>query len=83
MCLFGYNVGMKFMTNGTLSGETIGLLQRALNALNRGGPERELLAVDHCFGGRTLAALIRFVAARGAAGEARLLRAIAALRGAR
>lgn len=73
---------MKLAPVGTLNEEAIGLLQRALNALNRGGPGHKLLAVDRCFGKRTLAALIRFLSARGAAGEARLLKAIAALRGA-
>jgi hypothetical protein len=66
-----------------LSEEAIGLLQRALNALGRDGSGHELLAVDRRFGRRTMAALIRFLAARGAAGETRLLEAIAALRCAR
>jgi hypothetical protein len=74
---------MKLTPIGTLSEEAIGLLQRALNALGRGEAGQELLAVDRRFGKRTLAALIRFLAARGAAGETRLRMAIAALRGPR
>jgi hypothetical protein len=74
---------MKFMSFGTLTGDAAGLLQRALNALNRGGPDDALLAVDRRFGKRTRAALARFLAARGAAGEAMLLKAIEALRGPR
>ncbi len=63
--------------------EATGLLQRALNALNRGGADHELLAVDRRLGHRTLTALADFLAVRGAAGQARLLKAIAALRGTR
>ena len=74
---------MKLIAYGTLNEEATGLLQRALNALGGGGPDGEPLTVDRHFGRRTLAALIRFLAAHGAGGEARLLRAIAALRGAR
>lgn len=53
-------------------------LQRALNAFARGtGLPR--LKVDGRPGRRTLAALVRFLAARGAEGETALGRAIAAL----
>lgn len=74
---------MKNMTFGTLNEEAIGLLQRALNALGRGRPNHTLLAVDRRISWRTRAALTDFLAARGAAGEILLLKAIAALRGAR
>jgi hypothetical protein len=74
---------MTLIVAGTLDEEAIGFLQRALNALGRGGPGHELLAVDRRLGKRTRAALTRFLATRGAAGETRLLCAIAALRGAR
>ena len=58
----------------------IRLLQRALNALTRGtGLKR--LAADGRAGHRTFAALIRFLAAHGPAGEARLVRAVRALVG--
>jgi lysozyme family protein len=56
----------------------IRLLQRSLNALGRGtGCPR--LAVDGRLGRRTVAALARFLAARGAEGEVALVRALAAL----
>ena len=56
----------------------IRLLQRSLNALTRGsGVSR--LAVDGRLGRHTVAALARFLAARGREGEARLVRAMRAL----
>jgi lysozyme family protein len=53
-------------------------LQRSLNALGRGTGVRRL-KVDGRLGRRTVAATIRFLAAREAEGEAALVRAIAAL----
>lgn len=53
-------------------------LQRSLNALGRGlGMPR--LKVDGRLGRRTAAALARFLAARGAEGEATLRRALTAI----
>jgi lysozyme family protein len=58
-------------------------LQRALNALNRGACDYADIAVDGRIGPATLAALDGFLARRGAAGEAVLLKAIEALQGER
>ena len=60
-----------------------GFLQRALNALNRGGRDYPDLAVDRRIGAQTLAALTGFLKVRGAPGEAVLLKALDALQGAR
>lgn len=67
--------------SGTFDQEAIGLLQRALNALNRGGPDHRPLTIDRRIGGPTLAALSDFLVTRGAAGETMLLKAVATLRG--
>jgi lysozyme family protein len=61
----------------------IGFLQRALNALNRGQADYPDLAADGAVGARTLAALDAFLARRGKAGEAVLVKAIDALQGER
>ena len=58
-------------------------LQRALTALNRGGRDYADLTPDGNAGPRTLAALDGYFAARGAAGETVLLRALEALQGER
>jgi len=58
-------------------------LQRALNALNRGATDYPDIAPDGVIGTRTLAALTAFLKGRGARGEAVLVRAVDALRGAR
>ena len=58
-------------------------LQRALNALNRGGRDYDDIAVDRLIGARTLAALDAFLRKRGAQGELVLLKAIESLQGAR
>ncbi|MGN6277171.1 MAG: glycoside hydrolase family 108 protein [Sphingomonas sp.] len=60
-----------------------GFLQRALNALNRGASDFADVRVDGVIGAKTLAALDGFLACRGAAGEAVLIRAVDALQGAR
>lgn len=60
-----------------------GFFQRALNALNRGGSDYADIAIDGAVGPKTLAALDAFLARRGAAGEAVLVKAIDALQGAR
>ncbi len=60
-----------------------GFLQRALNALNRAARDYPDIAVDRSIGPRTLSALDGFLAARGAAGETVLLRAVEALQGER
>lgn len=60
-----------------------GFLQRALNALNRGARDYRDVAVDGVIGTKTLAALDQFLACRGVAGEAVLVRAVDALQGAR
>ena len=64
-------------------GVAVGFLQRALNALNRGASDYADLAVDRRIGGGTIEALKAFIARRGAAGEAVLLKAIEALQGER
>jgi lysozyme family protein len=58
-------------------------LQRALNALNRGARDYADIAVDGQVGPGTLAALDGYLAARGRAGEAVLLKALEALQGER
>lgn len=60
-----------------------GFLQRALNALNRGGGDYADVPVDGRIGAMTLAALDAFLRVRGGAGAAVLLRAIEALQGER
>ncbi len=60
-----------------------GFLQRALNALNRGGLDYPDLAVDRSIGSATLNALKGFIACRGASGEKVLLKAMEALQGER
>ena len=61
-----------------ITGIAIRRLQRSLNALGRGtGIAR--LKVDGRLGRKTVAALIRFLAARESEGEAALVRAITAL----
>lgn len=61
----------------------IRFLQRALNALNRGGTDYGDIAGDGALGPQTLAALDRYLETRGAGGEVVLLKAIEALQGAR
>ena len=61
-----------------ITGIAIRRLQRSLNALGR-EPGLPHLKVDGRLGRRTLAAFVRFLAARGCEGEARLVRAIRAL----
>lgn len=60
-----------------------GLLQRALNALNRNQKDYPDLKVDRTVGAKTLAALAAFRALRGRSGETVLLKAIEALQGER
>lgn len=60
-----------------------GFLQRALNALNRGGRDYADLRIDRTIGPATLGALRAFARARGAEGEAVLIRAVEALQGER
>lgn len=60
-----------------------GFLQRALNALNRNARDYPDVAVDRQIGPATLSALDAFLAARGPAGEAVLLKAVEALQGER
>ncbi|WP_375422185.1 glycoside hydrolase family 108 protein [uncultured Sphingomonas sp.] len=60
-----------------------GFLQRALNALNRGAGDYPDIATDGRIGARTLAALDAFLARRGEAGEAVLVKAIEVLQGER
>lgn len=60
-----------------------GFLQRALNALNRGGRDYPDVAADGRIGPRTLAALDGFLAVRGKAGERVLLKAVEAMQGER
>ncbi|MEO5867687.1 MAG: glycosyl hydrolase 108 family protein [Sphingomonas sp.] len=60
----------------------ISFLQRALNALNRGGHDYPDIIVDGHGGPATLGALDAFLARRTPGGEAVLVKAIEALRGA-
>jgi lysozyme family protein len=60
-----------------------GFLQRALNALNRGAADYADIAIDRRIGQATIAALAGFIARRGAAGEAVLVKALEALQGER
>ncbi|MEH3047015.1 glycoside hydrolase family 108 protein [Sphingomonas adhaesiva] len=60
-----------------------GFLQRALNALNRGARDYADVVLDGRIGMQTLAALDRFLATRGEAGEEVLLKAVEALQGER
>ena len=61
----------------------VGFLQRALNALNRGGSDYSDVPVDRRIGDRTVAALERFLARRGKDGEKVLVKAPEALLGER
>lgn len=61
----------------------IGFLQRALNALNRGASDYPDVALDGRIGPATLAAVEAFLARRGKAAEAILLKAMEALQGER
>jgi len=70
----GVNMGPRVAT---------GFLQRALNALNRGGTDNPDIATDMVIGPRTLAALDGFLHRRGVGGERVLLKAIEALQGER
>ncbi|MGI4731391.1 MAG: glycoside hydrolase family 108 protein [Janthinobacterium lividum] len=65
------------------TGTAIGFLQRGLNALNRGGSDYADGPVDGKFGAATSAALATFLRKRAPGGEAVLVRAVQALRGAR
>ena len=58
-------------------------LQRALNALNRGGSDYPDVLVHGAIGPRTLAALDGYLRCRGTLGETVLRRAVDALQGAR
>lgn len=70
----GVNMGPKVAT---------GFLQRALNALNRGGRDYVDIANDGLIGPATLGALAAFLRTRGSAGEVVLLKAVEALQGER
>jgi lysozyme family protein len=59
------------------------MLQRLLNALNRGGADYPDLAVDGKIGPGTIAALRAYLKVRGAEGEAVLLKALNCLQGER
>jgi len=61
----------------------VGFLQRALNALNRGGRDWPDMAVDGRIGPMTLAALDALLATRGKPAEAVLVKAVEALQGER
>lgn len=70
----GVNMGPKIAT---------GFLQRALNALNRGGRDYADIPVDGLIGPATLQALTGFLRTRGSGGERVLLKAVEALQGER
>jgi len=60
----------------------IGLLQRALNALNRNGQDNHDISVDRKIGPTTLRTLEAFIEKRGPSAEGVLTKAIDALQGA-
>ena len=60
-----------------------GFLQRALNALNRGGTDYRDLTLDGRIGATTLTALDAFLKTRPRGGEAVLVKAVEALQGER
>lgn len=60
-----------------------GFLQRALNALNRGGSDYADIRVDKRIGRKTIGALRAFVRTRGDGAESILLKAVEALQGAK
>ncbi len=64
-------------------GTATGFLRRALNALNRGGSDFPDIAASGVIDDAVVSAVRAFVARRGAAGEAVLLKAIEALQGER
>jgi lysozyme family protein len=70
---------------GVNMGPSVGVrfLQRALNALNRNARDFPDMKVDGAIGPITLAALDAFLALRGSAGEAVLLKAVEAQQGER
>ena len=74
--LFDAGVNMGVATAGSF-------LQRALNALNRGGRDYADLPVDGRVGPRTIAAIAAFLKLRGPAGEGVMVKAVQALRGER
>lgn len=78
-------IGAELFDTGANMGPKVAaaFLQRALNALNRGARDYADIAVDGRIGPVTLAALRGFLAHRGSAGEAVLLKAIEALQGER
>ena len=79
------NVAEELFDTGVNMGPAVAVtfLQRALNALNRGGTDYPDLLPDGRIGAVTLGALQRFQAARGNAGDIVLLRALDALQGER
>lgn len=73
-----------FDTAVNMGAETAtGFLQRALNALNRGGADFPDLIVDRTVGARTSGAIDALLEVRGKAGEDVLLKALNALQGER
>lgn len=74
--LFDTGVNMGVSTAGKF-------LQRALNALNRGGSDYPDLALDGAIGGQSVAALSAYLKVRGQIGEAVLVKAMEALQGER
>lgn len=65
------------------TGVAVSMLQRCLNALNRNQRDWPDVVADRLVGPATLTALARLLAVRGKAGEAVLLKALNALKGAR
>lgn len=78
------SVAAELFDTGVNMGPSVatGFLQRALNALNRGARDYPDIALDRKIGPATLAALRAYLAARGKAGEAVLVKAMEALQGA-
>lgn len=78
-------VAVEMLDTGVNMGPAVAVtfLQRALNALNRGGADYADIGLDGANGPATLAALAAFVAKRGPAGDGVLLTALNALQGTR
>lgn len=78
-------IGEELVDTGVNMGPSVAatMLQRALNALNSQGRHYADIAVDGDCGPATIAALKAFLAKRGAAGEAVMLKALNVLQGER
>ena len=78
-------IGAELVDTGVNMGPAVAaiMLQRSLNALNRGGKDYPDIGTDGAVGPATLRALERFLAVRGKEGEAVMLKALNCLQGER